>query len=96
MSTAPQVPAAAAEEGGAVPQDEAHRGGERQQWEDHPDPAADEAQTLSGELEEGSNRHRRQGLGHQGAGQENGAERLGLLRLASIYRAAGYAHILKT
>lgn len=80
-----QVPAAAAEEGGAVLPDEAHRGGERGQREDHPDPAADEAEALPVEPEAGRCWHRRPGLDHQGAGQEeNGAERLGLLRLGNI------------
>lgn len=45
-----QVPSAAAEEGGAILSDEAHRGGERREWKDQPDPAADEAKTLSAEL----------------------------------------------
>lgn len=53
----PQVPAAAAEEGSALLPDEAHRGGECRQREDRPDPAADEAQALTVELEAGRRRH---------------------------------------
>lgn len=76
-----QVPAAAAEEGGSVLPHEAHRGGECGQREDHPDPAADEAETLSAEVQKRLRGHRCEGLDHQGLGQEeDGAERLGLLR----------------
>lgn len=85
LSFLSQVPAAEAEEGCAIPPDEAHRGGECRQREDRPDPAADEAQALAVELEAGRCWHWRAGLDHQGTGQEeNGAEHLGLLRLADI------------
>lgn len=46
-----QVPAAAAEEGGAIPPHESHRGGEQQLWEDHPHQAADEAEALPAEFQ---------------------------------------------
>lgn len=79
----PQIPAAAAEEGGALLPHEAHRGGERGQREDHPDPGADEAETLPAEAQKHLRWHRRAGLDHQGLGQEeNGAKRLGFLRWA--------------
>ena len=52
-----QVPAAAAEEGSAVLPDEAHRGGECWQREDHPDPAADEAEALPVPVEAGCRWH---------------------------------------
>lgn len=80
-----QVPAAAAEEGGSVLPHEAHRGGECGKREDHPDPAADEAETLSAEVQKRLREHRCEGLDHQGLGQEeDGAERLGLLRWVNI------------
>lgn len=53
----PQVPAAETEEGSAVLPDEAHRGGERWQREDHPDPAADEAEALPAEPGADQRRH---------------------------------------
>lgn len=85
LSSLSQVPAAEAEEGRAILPDEAHRGGECRQREDHPDPAADEAQALTVELDAGHCRHWRPGLDHQGTRQEeNDAEHLGLLRLADI------------
>lgn len=81
-----QVPAAEAKESSAIQPDEAHRGGECRQWEDHADPAADETEALPAELQAESCRYWCTGLEHQTwtRQEENGAERLGLLRLAGV------------